>query len=367
MGDILLRGFASDCGTTVHHLPCAIKFDGPARVATFFVPAQVSSSATAAGGVDSPPSAHGVSLPLARQEAYFRGRLLEGHAVELPEGVVGLVVQEAIAARTSDQTGVTTASPPPRGKTSHAATTKGRESSGVIVGRAAAARGGYGPKSGYGSKAAAVADDDDDDSSDIGEDIGFTMPPSDDDEDAEDAAVSDDLCASSDGVYRAGGSSSPAGDVGTAAPSTITREADGLAEPGRVWRIDGAFSRATYWTHDTAAGDTDLLRTGADWFALASAVSQIPCSGPRFGVSCVHTSPTHARLHLTVHWCRSTIRRLELAPAHCQASVARNRGGVPRFVMQRVGLPGSFARVASIFRWMVLIILYWPFNFQTSV
>ena len=61
--------------TTLHHMPCAIKCDGYAGVSTYF------QSTVEQKGED-------------KLEARFRGRLLEGRNVNLPQDVQGFVFRE---------------------------------------------------------------------------------------------------------------------------------------------------------------------------------------------------------------------------------------------------------------------------------
>ena len=61
--------------TTVHHMPCAIKCDGYAGVSTYF------QSTVEQKGED-------------KLEARFRGRLLEGRNINLPQNVQGYVFRE---------------------------------------------------------------------------------------------------------------------------------------------------------------------------------------------------------------------------------------------------------------------------------
>eukprot|EP00937_MAST-01D_sp_MAST-1D-sp2_P005049 g5049.t1 len=62
--------------SAVHHLPCSIKYDGPAPVSCYFRPTEVG----AAGGD--------------KRTVKLRGRELEGRRVALPAGVRGVVFRE---------------------------------------------------------------------------------------------------------------------------------------------------------------------------------------------------------------------------------------------------------------------------------
>ena len=77
---------ASMAPTTVHHMPCAIKCDGYAGVSTYF------QSTVEQKGED-------------KLEARFRGRLLEGRNVNLPESVQGYVFREKAPADTGGNIG----------------------------------------------------------------------------------------------------------------------------------------------------------------------------------------------------------------------------------------------------------------------
>lgn len=326
MADVVLQGYAADCAAAVHHLPCGIKHDGAARVSTFFVP-QRARPATDDSGAER-------AAPLI---AYFRGRELEGHEVELPAGVVGLVFQEAGRAGVGGASGAGGAG---------ARTTGGvARASGAVAAPNAAAkagtvgRGGYGPKSGgpagYGPKsgggaAARNSDDDDGGDDDDEPDIGFVMPPSDDDDDDE---VEEDDCegAGASAVATGGAADSVvASEASTASPATAAP----ATEADRVWRIDSAFTKVTYWYvssvhapggggrtaqggrttrvlrtdrvpahdgrhsalvlcrhHDEPPGDTDMVRTAVDWFAIAAAVRHgVGCLGGRGHARAPHVS-----------------------------------------------------------------------------
>ncbi|GLT63054.1 hypothetical protein SLA2020_356470 [Shorea laevis] len=65
-----------DLGGKVHQLPCAIKYDGPSSVSQYFKPKPT--------GIE----VEGLEL----QEAYFRGRKLQGTTIPIPQGYSGFVV-----------------------------------------------------------------------------------------------------------------------------------------------------------------------------------------------------------------------------------------------------------------------------------
>ncbi|XP_038893586.1 uncharacterized protein C12B10.15c [Benincasa hispida] len=67
---------ALDLSGKVHQLPCAIKFDGPCSVSQYFKPKST--------GIEF----DGLSV----EEAYFRGRKLQGATISLPEGYSGYVL-----------------------------------------------------------------------------------------------------------------------------------------------------------------------------------------------------------------------------------------------------------------------------------
>jgi ribonuclease H2 subunit C len=75
----------ADGAGEVHHLPCKIKFTGPARVSTFFVVSQ----ASAAGS---------------ETRCSFRGRRLVGTRVPMPEGTRGFVLRKRAAAPSEPET-----------------------------------------------------------------------------------------------------------------------------------------------------------------------------------------------------------------------------------------------------------------------
>lgn len=66
----------ADLTGKVHQLPCCIKYDGPTNVSDYFKPKHTEVE------VD------GLSV----EEAYFRGRKLQGTTVPLPQGFSGLVI-----------------------------------------------------------------------------------------------------------------------------------------------------------------------------------------------------------------------------------------------------------------------------------
>ncbi|KGN66902.1 uncharacterized protein C12B10.15c [Cucumis sativus] len=67
---------ALDISGKVHQLPCTIKFDGPCPVSHYFKPKST--------GIE----VDGLNL----EEAYFRGRKLQGATISLPEGYSGYVL-----------------------------------------------------------------------------------------------------------------------------------------------------------------------------------------------------------------------------------------------------------------------------------
>lgn len=62
----------------VHLLPCAIAYDGPARVSDYFLPREVTLGESQGTGL----------------EATLRGRLLRGKRISLPTGVEGFVLRQ---------------------------------------------------------------------------------------------------------------------------------------------------------------------------------------------------------------------------------------------------------------------------------
>ncbi|KAG5516097.1 hypothetical protein RHGRI_036965 [Rhododendron griersonianum] len=67
---------AVDLKGQVHQLPCCIKYDGPSSVSHYFK-----------------PKSTGIEVDgLKMEEAYFRGRKLQGTTVHLPQGYSGFVI-----------------------------------------------------------------------------------------------------------------------------------------------------------------------------------------------------------------------------------------------------------------------------------
>ncbi|WZZ49365.1 hypothetical protein YC2023_049472 [Brassica napus] len=85
MGTIDFGGAASgeasiaDLSGQVHQVPCCIRFDGPAQVSNYFKP---KSSEVEVDGVRT-------------EEAYFRGRKLQGATISMPSGYSGFVLGQA--------------------------------------------------------------------------------------------------------------------------------------------------------------------------------------------------------------------------------------------------------------------------------
>ncbi|KAK4751205.1 hypothetical protein SAY87_004687 [Trapa incisa] len=68
----------------VHLLPCTVKYDGPCPVADYFKPRLT-----------------GLEMDgLALEEAYFRGRKLQGTSICFPDGYSGLVISKRTPAKT---------------------------------------------------------------------------------------------------------------------------------------------------------------------------------------------------------------------------------------------------------------------------
>ncbi|KAM1234972.1 hypothetical protein ACFX2I_004499 [Malus domestica] len=65
-----------DLSGQVHLLPCSIKFNGPSSVSQYFKPKST--------GIE--------SEGLRTQEAYFRGRKLQGASIPIPDGYSGFVL-----------------------------------------------------------------------------------------------------------------------------------------------------------------------------------------------------------------------------------------------------------------------------------
>nr|XP_056708992.1 ribonuclease H2 subunit C [Euleptes europaea] len=68
----------------LHLLPCAVQHDGAAPVRRYFAPA-----------VRGPQESH--SEPADESTVSFRGRMLKGKQVLIPEGYMGLVLEEEVA------------------------------------------------------------------------------------------------------------------------------------------------------------------------------------------------------------------------------------------------------------------------------
>ncbi|KAI3420480.1 uncharacterized protein J3R85_012787 [Psidium guajava] len=83
--DLTESGPSVDLNGGVHLLPCTIEYDGPCAVSQYFKPRPT-----------------GVEVDgLAVQEAYFRGRKLQGAAVPLPPGYSGFVLGKKTFGETS--------------------------------------------------------------------------------------------------------------------------------------------------------------------------------------------------------------------------------------------------------------------------
>lgn len=65
-----------DLSGEVHQLPCCIKYDGPSAVSDYFSPKTTETEAENGSRVE---------------EAYFRGRSLQGLTIRLPDGYSGMV------------------------------------------------------------------------------------------------------------------------------------------------------------------------------------------------------------------------------------------------------------------------------------
>ncbi len=83
----------------MHHLPCKLSHDGPAKVSAYFTPeaADGARACTRPARPTRTPSRPPFVVRTGKLTAYFRGRQLEGHIVKLPPGVVGFVAHETVA------------------------------------------------------------------------------------------------------------------------------------------------------------------------------------------------------------------------------------------------------------------------------
>ena len=84
----LKRDGIEDLSGRVHQLPCCIKHDGPAEVSQYFKP-----NPTGVVGEDGLPS----------QQAHFRGRLLQGTTLHLPNNYSGFVLGKKTTSKKSDE------------------------------------------------------------------------------------------------------------------------------------------------------------------------------------------------------------------------------------------------------------------------
>lgn len=75
-GIYLSRSTGIDLTGQVHQLPCCIKYDGPSPVSHYFKPKST--------GIE----VDGLKI----EEAYFRGRKLQGTTIPLPQGYSGFVI-----------------------------------------------------------------------------------------------------------------------------------------------------------------------------------------------------------------------------------------------------------------------------------
>lgn len=213
-------------GSQVHHLPCRIKHDGPAKVDTYFLPTELDDG---------------------KLEAAFRGRRLEGTVVDLAAaGAVGVVFRETSAPTEApmlpSETGISvpdatgTAEP----AVSAAAAPQARA---AVQKKPARGRGGYGGGGGgYGfGGGGAVSDENEDGDGDDDEEEQYALDFGGDDDEEEAAARP----ASSSSTLL-GGAMRSAG-----ASSAASGAASGAEEFGRcwmrTWEVDRAFDSATYW------------------------------------------------------------------------------------------------------------------------
>lgn len=232
IGALPRDGRGNMCGSQVHHLPCRIKHDGPAKVDTYFLPTELGDG---------------------KLEAAFRGRRLEGTVVDLAAaGAVGVVFRETTApteaAMLPNEAGASSAAAPEVAAKGEPAVLAAAppQARPAVQKKPARGRGGYGGGGGgYGfGGGGAVSDEDGDGDDDDDEDEQYALDfGGDDDVEAEAAARP----ASSSSTLLGGAMRS----AGASSSSSAAAAASGAEEFGRcwmrTWEVDRAFDSATYW------------------------------------------------------------------------------------------------------------------------
>ena len=160
--------------------------------------------------------------------AAFRGRLMDGYKTVLPEGVVGLVVQETgSAAPLGGEPSAASVAPPAASNRSSSSSSSSSAAAAKKPMTAAARRLAAKRKGPVITKGRAGDDDDE-------EDFGVTFDSDDDDDDEDDGEDGD--------VF--GGSYNDNDDDGDG----VGAGGGGVDQPHRrVWRIEGSFKEITYW------------------------------------------------------------------------------------------------------------------------
>jgi len=200
----------------VHHVPCRIRYDGPAKVSTYFTPARAASG----------PSV-----------AHFRGRELAGHACPLPPGVSGVVFRELVGAELAVAlaggggcAGVPPPPPPPPQQQQQPPPP---------------------PQLTAAQRLALLDEEEDEGEGGGGFDGGF---------------FGEDMDGSGSEAGSGGGGGSKAG---APAASAAAGAAATASTATRVWAVDGRFSALTSWVHDVPATEHDLLPRALAWMRTA--------------------------------------------------------------------------------------------------
>ena len=195
------HGLDAASAVSVHHLPCKIQADS-ARVSSYFCPETV-------------PGKGATATTL---RATFRGRLLEGHTIALPPGVVGLLLTDVRASsREVSGDGVSAIH-----SLSATQSTLSRPATAAKKAR------------GYGRKAATSPDSDEEDA---GGD-GCADEDDDDDDEIIDFGPLDD-----DEGCEAMEHSADA----SARPPASTSSSSSALDDERTWRVSASFKNITYW------------------------------------------------------------------------------------------------------------------------
>lgn len=227
VGSLPQDGRGGMSGSQVHHLPCRIKHDGPAKVDTYFLPTELEDG---------------------KLEAAFRGRRLEGTVINLAAaGAVGVVFRETGAPTEaamlpfSDSVSPTVESSSTEKKAEPANSARTAKPAQQL--KPARGRGYGGGGGGYGfGGGGAVSDSHDDDENEDDEDddeehyaLDFG---GDEDEEAAPAAASS--------LSLMGGARRPSCSELSAPVAAACSEDFGRCWM-RTWEVDRAFDSVTYW------------------------------------------------------------------------------------------------------------------------